>query len=68
RRGSDVPESWAMPEAENAGRFAVGFDMGAGFGDPVVVNVPFVEWPVGAASARVAEIGADGRTGLWAVI
>ncbi|MEP1169765.1 MAG: hypothetical protein ABJI13_00805, partial [Alphaproteobacteria bacterium] len=68
RRGADVPQSWAMPEAENAGRFAVAFDMGSGFGAQSVVEVPFANWVEGAMAARVAEIGQDGRTGLWAVI
>ncbi|KCZ66214.1 hypothetical protein L53_02520 [Hyphomonas sp. L-53-1-40] len=68
RRGSDVPESWAMPEAENVGRFAVAFDMGAGFGAQTVVEAPFADWVEGANAARVAEIGPDGRTGFWTVI
>ena len=68
RRGADVPQSWAMPEAENAGRFAVEFDMGSGFGAQSVVETPFADWVEGAMAARVAEIGQDGRTGYWAVI
>ena len=64
-RGADVAESWALPEAENAGRFAVAFDFGAGFAAPEVVEAPSAVWPEGAVAARVAEIGPDGRTGAW---
>ena len=65
RRGADVPESWALPEAENAGRFAVAFDFGSGFSASEIVEVPSAVWPVGAVAARVAEIGPDGRIGAW---
>lgn len=65
RRGADVAESWALPEAENAGRFAVAFDFGAGFATSEVVEAPSAVWPEGAVAARVAEIGPDGRTGAW---
>jgi hypothetical protein len=65
RRGLDVPESWALPEAENTGRFDVAFDTGGGFGEPVSVEMPSAAVPEGAIAARVAEIGADGRRGRW---
>nr|WP_321490386.1 glycoside hydrolase/phage tail family protein [uncultured Hyphomonas sp.] len=68
RRGADLPESWALPEAGNTGRFAVQFDTGAGYGAEAVVETPFAEIPSGAIAARVAEIGADGRTGKWVPI
>lgn len=68
RRGADIPDSWALPEADNAGRFAVDVDTGSGFGGPVVVEVPEHALPDGAVAARVAAIGADGRTGPWVSI
>jgi hypothetical protein len=68
RRGASLPESWSLPEADNTGRFAVQFDTGAGYGDEAVVEMPLAEIPFGAIAARVAEIGADGRTGKWVPI
>ena len=68
RRGADVPESWALPEAENTGRFAVEFDTGAGFAGQVIVEAAGASLPAGAEAARVAAIGADGRTGPWVSI
>ena len=68
RRGADVPESWALPEADNTGRFAVAFDMGAGFGLPIHVDAAWADLPAGAIGARVAEIGSDGRYGAWVSI
>lgn len=68
RRGADLPESWALPEGENTGRFAVAFDSGSGFGKAEMVELPSAAIPGGAIAARVAEIGADGRTGRWVSI
>ena len=68
RRGVDLPESWALPEGENAGRFAVAFDTGGGFGAVEAVAAPSAAIPAGAIAAKVAEIGADGRTGKWVSI
>ncbi|KCZ85872.1 gene transfer agent-like protein [Hyphomonas adhaerens MHS-3] len=68
RRGPDLPESWALPEGANTGRFAVQFDTGAGFGDEAVVDSPSAVIPSGAVAARVTEIGADGRMGRWVSI
>ena len=68
RRGADLPESWALPEGANAGRFAVAFDTGSGFGAAETVEVPSAVVPAGAIAAHVAEIGADGRTGKWVSI
>ncbi len=68
RRGPDLPESWALPEGENTGQFAVQFDLGAGFGDEARIEGASAEIPSGAIAARVAEIGADGRTGEWVPI
>ena len=65
RRGAEIPESWALPEAENVGRFAVAFDFGEGFAASDIVEQPFAVWPEGAVAARVAEIGPDGRAGAW---
>lgn len=68
RRGADLPESWALPEGENAGRFAVQFDTGAGFGGTISAEGASAATPAGAIAARVAEIGADGRMGRWVSI
>ena len=68
RRGADLPESWALPEGDNTGRFAVSFDMGSGFGDAAGVAEAAATIPSGAVAARVAEIGADGRIGPWVSI
>ena len=68
RCGADMPESWTLPEGENTGRFAVRFDTGAGFGETVSAEAPSAAIPPGAIAARVAEFGADGRTGKWVSI
>ena len=68
RRGADLPGSWALPEGDNSGHFAVAFDTGAGFASIETVDVPFAAIPAGAIAAQVAEIGADGRTGRWVSI
>ncbi|KCZ93774.1 hypothetical protein [Hyphomonas johnsonii] len=68
RRGADVAESWAFPEAGNSGRFAVEVDTGSGFGGRFDVGSPVAELAEGVLAARVAEIGPDGRIGPWAVI
>ncbi|WP_290936525.1 hypothetical protein [Hyphomonas sp.] len=68
RRGVDLPESWALPEGDNAGQFAVQFDTGAGFTGETRLETPSAAIPAGAVAARVAEIGADGRTGPWVSI
>lgn len=65
RRGADIVDSWAFPDAANAGRFAVEFDFGAGFGVRIETAVPSCLLPPGATGIRVAEIGPDGRTGPW---
>jgi hypothetical protein len=68
RRGADVAESWTFPEAANDGRFAVEVDDGSGFEGRFAVAVPEATLPGGATATRVAEIGADGRTGPWVSI
>ncbi|MBU2604380.1 MAG: hypothetical protein KKC43_00605 [Alphaproteobacteria bacterium] len=68
RRGADVAESWTFPEAANDGRFAVEVDEGSGFEGRFAVAVPEATLPGGATATRVAEIGADGRTGPWVSI
>tara|TARA_R110000751_G_scaffold10821_13_gene39209 strand:+ start:13835 stop:17461 length:3627 start_codon:yes stop_codon:yes gene_type:complete len=68
RRGADVAESWVFPEAANDGHFAVEVDTGSGFGDRFDVAAPAATLPGGVNAARVAEIGADGRTGPWVSI
>nr|WP_321510047.1 glycoside hydrolase/phage tail family protein [uncultured Hyphomonas sp.] len=68
RRGADLPESWALPEGDNVGKFAVEFDTGSGFTGETRLETPSAAIPAGAVTARVAEIGADGRTGPWVSI
>lgn len=65
RRGRDVAESWALPEAPNEGRFAVEADFGGGVTARNVVDGPETSVPAGAVAIRVAGIGPDGRTGGW---
>jgi hypothetical protein len=68
RRGAEVAGSWTFLEAANDGRFAVEVDEGSGFEGRFDVGVPEATLPGGATAARVAEIGADGRTGPWVSI
>ena len=68
RRGADVAASWALPDAENTGRFAVEVDTGSGFSAPMDVDVPEAMIAAGAVSVRVAERGADLRLGQWVSI
>ncbi|WP_373007826.1 hypothetical protein [Hyphomonas sp.] len=63
-----MAESWTFPEAANDARFAVDVDEASGFGARFDVAVPEATLPGGATAARVAEIGADGRTGPWVSI
>jgi hypothetical protein len=65
RRGPDIPDSWTFPDAPNAGRFAVEFDAGSGFGGRVDVDEPGCSVPPGTVSMRVAGIGPDSRMGPW---
>lgn len=63
RRGADIAQSWALPEAQNAGRFAIEVDMGAGFGGAFETLSADALIGPGALAVRVAEIGPDGRVG-----
>lgn len=65
RRGRDIADSWTFPDAPNAGRFAVEFDSGDGYGGRVETDVPECVVPEGTIRLRVGEIGPDGRTGPW---
>jgi hypothetical protein len=65
RRGRDIADSWTFPEAPNAGRFAVEFDLGEGFAGPIETEAATCALPPGTLALRVAEIGPDGRTGPW---
>ena len=67
-RDRRVSESWVFPEAANDGHFAVEVDTGSGFGGRFDVAVAAATLPGGVNAARVAEIGADGRTGPWVSI
>ena len=68
RRGSDVPASWALPEADNTGKFRVAFDFGEGFEPAIETTEASAIVPSGAIAARVAERGRDGRLGAWVSI
>ncbi len=71
RRGSDVPESWSLPEAENAGRFQIELygDGGLRLGSWVSDQASFtIAEPGDVKEVRVAEIGADGRSGAEGVL
>ncbi len=63
RRGADLPESWALPEATAEGRFHVQLDYGAGFGAPIEQSAAFIVVSPGLQRVRVASVGADGRAG-----
>lgn len=65
RRGLEVADSWTFPNAPNAGRFAAEFDLGSGFGGRIETDAASCPVPPGAVGVRVAEIGANGRTGPW---
>ena len=69
-RGADVPLSWALPEALNAGNFRVEF-----WDEEAALSVVSTEvadltitLPDGTTEVRVAEIGPDGRPGAYAVL
>ncbi|MCA8893610.1 MAG: hypothetical protein KDA56_17785 [Hyphomonas sp.] len=68
RRGADLPQSWTLPVGRNTGQFAVQFDTGTVFADETRLHTPLAAIPAEAAAARVAETGADGRTGPWVPI
>ncbi len=69
RRAATMPASWTLPEAINDAAYRVETLLN---GNPVFeVQVPIAEVQIAVGSAdevRVAEIGADGRTGEWASI
>jgi hypothetical protein len=63
RRGPDLPESWALPEAPAEGLFEIRYDFGSGFAAPVQQTAASALIPAGAQRVRVAAIGADSRAG-----
>lgn len=65
RRGQDVADNWDLPDPASPARFAVEVDFGDGFGAPQETALSEHAWPEGAIGIRIAEIGADGRTGAW---
>ena len=68
RRGGDIAESWALPEAGNQGAFRVEC-LAAGVVITVAEQVAaFVDAPLGCDLVRVAQVGTDGRVGPWASI
>ena len=68
RRGRDIAESWALPEAGNQGAFRAEC-LAAGVVITVAEQVAaFVDAPLGCDLVRVAQVGTDGRVGPWASI
>ncbi len=65
RRGADIAQSWALPEAVNTGRFRVEIDTGAGFGAAAETLSAYAAVGADALAVRVAETGPDGRVGEW---
>ncbi len=68
RRGADVPDSWALPDAPNEGVFVVEVDTGEGFGAAQTVSEPAVILGPDAVLARVAQRNSAGRIGPWVSI
>jgi hypothetical protein len=60
-----IADSWTFPQAPNGGRYAVEFDLGAGFEGRIETESPACAVPAGTLALRVAGIGPDGRTGPW---
>ena len=66
RRGRDLPESWALPEADNQGRFRVEAYTGQQRRIALTVSSGQAHLTqAGIDRVQVAEIGADGRYGRW---
>ncbi len=68
RRGADVADSWALPDAPNEGVFIVEVDSGGGFGQAQTIAEPVVVLGAGVVAARVAERNSAGRLGQWVSI
>lgn len=68
RRGAEVPDSWALPDAPNEGVFVVEVDEGSGFGGPQTVHEPVATVGENVLAARVAERNSAGRLGPWVSI
>ena len=70
RRGADISESWALPDAENSGKFQLEFwDANAALSTESVLSPEYIGRPPwGASEVRVAEIGLDGRVGAYTVL
>ena len=70
RRGKDVPESWALPEASNAGRFQIEVlsdtsSLGVWTSDVAEIQLTPL---AGAKWVKVCEIGPHGRPGAAEVL
>jgi hypothetical protein len=63
RRGPDAPESWALPEAINAGSFRVWLTNAAGEISTFDIGDARCAVPPGTVSIRVAALDAAGREG-----
>ena len=68
RRGGDVSDSWALPEAVNEGVFVVEARLGGAIVETQQVEAAAAAIAAGADEVRVAQIGEDGRMGAWASI
>lgn len=68
RRGADIPDSWSLPEAANAGVFHVQCWLDTQLISETVSEMTQALVEKGCTRISVAEIGIDGRVGEWASI
>ena len=68
RRGPDIPASWALPEAENDGRFRVETFLNGQLVETMDMVGPGANIGGAVDSVRVGEIGPDGGVGHWSSI
>lgn len=68
RRGADIAVAWALPEAENHGRFRLRALLPDGTWEETETRRAGAELAGQVLQAEVSEIGPDGRTGPWVSI
>ena len=67
-RGIDIPDSWDRPDPSRQRRYRVEALLSGVVGHSQEVDLASATVPNGHDSARVAEIGTDGRIGHWVSI
>ncbi|RIJ28493.1 baseplate multidomain protein megatron [Henriciella mobilis] len=67
-RGIDIPDSWDRPDPSRQRRYRVEALLSGVVGHSQAVDQASAAVPAGHNSARVAEIGTDGRIGHWVSI